>query len=92
MGTVLEERFIQAFRSYEVADRCQVIRVLEQLYRDGSVRHLDGLWVRYSDWWFHVSPSNAGPVLELNVGAKSRLLLEEKQQALAAQIEEIGRK
>jgi len=49
-----------------------------------SVDHMDGITVDYGDWWFNVRPSNTEPLLRLNVEAKSRELLEQKQDELLA--------
>jgi phosphomannomutase len=50
------------------------------------VSQLDGLLVRYPDWWFNVRPSNTEPVLRLNVEADNESLMIEKRDALLAQI------
>ena len=50
------------------------------------VSDLDGLLVRYPDWWFNVRPSNTEPVLRLNVEADNEPLMIEKRDALLAQI------
>jgi len=48
---------------------------------------MDGITVDYGDWWFNVRPSNTEPLLRLNVEAKSRELLEQKQDELLAFIQ-----
>jgi len=50
------------------------------------VSQLDGLLVRYPDWWFNLRPSNTEPVLRLNVEADNEPLMIEKRDALLAQI------
>jgi phosphomannomutase len=50
------------------------------------VSQLDGLLVRYPDWWFNLRPSNTEPVLRLNVEADNEPLMTEKRDALLAQI------
>ena len=50
------------------------------------VSDLDGLLVRYPDWWFNVRPSNTEPVLRLNVEADNEPLMIEKRDGLLAQI------
>ncbi|GAI80293.1 unnamed protein product, partial [marine sediment metagenome] len=47
-------------------------------YKDGQVDHLDGVTVRYKDWWFNCRPSNTEPLLRLNIEAKSKELLDYK--------------
>jgi phosphomannomutase len=51
-----------------------------------EISHLDGLLVRYEDWWFNLRPSNTEPVLRLNLEADTRELMEEKRDALLARI------
>jgi phosphomannomutase len=43
-----------------------------------EISHLDGLRVRYPDWWFNLRPSNTEPVLRLNLEAdtEERMLAE----------------
>jgi phosphomannomutase len=50
------------------------------------VSHLDGLLVRYPDWWFNLRPSNTEPVLRLNLEADSESSMIEKRDALLARI------
>lgn len=52
-----------------------------------EVSHLDGLLVRYPDWWFNLRPSNTEPVLRLNLEAGDTASMEEKRDALLARIE-----
>jgi phosphomannomutase len=51
-----------------------------------QISHLDGLLVRYPDWWFNLRPSNTEPVLRLNLEADSRPAMEEKRDALLERI------
>jgi phosphomannomutase len=50
------------------------------------VSQLDGLLVRYPDWWFNLRPSNTEPVLRLNLEADTEALMVEKRDALLARI------
>jgi phosphomannomutase len=77
-------------RSGEINSRVSIVQgklqALEEKYgKDAlSVDHMDGITVDYGDWWFNVRPSNTEPLLRLNVEAKSRELLEQKQDELLA--------
>ena len=51
------------------------------------VSQLDGLLVRYPDWWFNLRPSNTEPVLRLNLEADTEALMIEKRDALLSRIE-----
>lgn len=65
-----------------VKNKTTKIKQLERLYKDGRQSKLDGLTVRYKDWWFNVRPSNTEPVLRLNLEAKSEKLMKEKKKEL----------
>ena len=55
-------------------------------YADGDSDELDGLTVRYPDWWFNLRPSNTEPLLRLNVEAQNESELAQRRQALLALI------
>jgi len=48
--------------------------------------HLDGLLVRYDDWWFNLRPSNTEPLLRLNLEAKTPARMAQERDALLARI------
>jgi phosphomannomutase len=52
-----------------------------------EISHLDGLLVRYPDWWFNLRPSNTEPVLRLNLEADSESRMVELRDSLLARIE-----
>ncbi len=51
-----------------------------------EVSHLDGLLVRYDDWWFNMRPSNTEPLLRLNVEAKSEQRMASERDRLLARM------
>jgi len=55
-----------------------------------EISHLDGLLVRYPDWWFNLRPSNTEPVLRLNLEADSEARMVELRDSLLARIEAGG--
>jgi phosphomannomutase len=55
-----------------------------------EVSHLDGLLVRYPDWWFNLRPSNTEPVVRLNLEADTRERMVERRDAILARIAELG--
>jgi phosphomannomutase len=64
-----------------------LLAAIESEHSDADeVSHLDGLLVRYEDWWFNLRPSNTEPVLRLNLEADTRELMEEKRDALLTRI------
>jgi len=55
--------------NFEVDDKDARIEKLAEAFSDGEQSRLDGLTVRYEDWWFNVRKSNTEPVLRLNLEA-----------------------
>jgi phosphomannomutase len=51
-----------------------------------EISRLDGLLVRYDDWWFNLRPSNTEPVLRLNLEADTRAQMDERRDALLDRI------
>ena len=71
-----------------VADVGHVLRTIEAEHPDADeVSKLDGLLVRYSDWWFNLRPSNTEPVLRLNLEANSETEMAIHRDRLLARIE-----
>ncbi len=53
----------------------------------GEISNLDGLLVRYDDWWFNLRPSNTEPMLRLNLEADSEARMCEERDRLLARME-----
>jgi phosphomannomutase len=71
-----------------VEDVASLLAAIEAEHADApEISHLDGLLVRYSDWWFNLRPSNTEPVLRLNLEADSERAMVERRDALLARIE-----
>jgi phosphomannomutase len=51
-----------------------------------ELSHMDGLLVRYDDWWFNMRPSNTEPLLRLNVEAKSEARMQSERDRLLAKM------
>jgi len=68
--------------------------VLVQIEADHAgapeVSKLDGLLVRYEDWWFNLRPSNTEPVLRLNLEADTPAKMERERDKLLARIAELA--
>lgn len=65
-----------------VDDVVVAIDRLATTYQDGTQDRLDGLTVRYQDWWFNARPSNTEPLLRLSIEANDQDLLQTRQQEL----------
>lgn len=70
-----------------IKDTDRVIKKLADYYDDGQHDQLDGLTVRYADWWFNARPSNTEPLLRLSIEANDQDLLQTHQQELLTLID-----
>ena len=51
-----------------------------------EISKLDGLLVRYPDWWFNVRASNTEPVVRLNLEAPNAAAMQAHRDAILARI------
>lgn len=68
--------------NFEAADAGSVLERLRTQYGDADIEELDGVTVRYPDWWANVRASNTEPLLRLNMEADTADLLAEKRREL----------
>jgi phosphomannomutase len=74
-----------------VRDVAQVLAAIEGEHRDApSISKLDGLLVRYDDWWFNLRPSNTEPVLRLNLEADTPERMTEERDRMLERIGELA--
>jgi phosphomannomutase len=64
--------------NFEVENKQAKMDELAKRYNDGQFDHVDGVTIRYKDWWCNCRPSNTEPLLRLNVEAKTAELLTQK--------------
>jgi phosphomannomutase len=92
-------RIVEPLRRYHasgeinrrVRDTDEVLAAIEQEHRDApEISKLDGLLVRYPDWWFNLRPSNTEPVLRLNLEADSESKMQTERDRLLARVEALG--
>lgn len=72
--------------NYKVEDKDGRIEALASTFAEGEQSRLDGISIRFEDWWFNVRKSNTEPVLRLNLEARDEALLKEKLAAVEAVI------
>ena len=73
--------------SRRVADPRAILAALAREHAAApEVSHMDGLLVRYEDWWFNMRPSNTEPLLRLNVEAKSEPRMRAERDRLLARM------
>ncbi len=69
--------------NFEVEDKQGRLNDLAKRYGDGQIDYLDGITIRYKDWWFNCRPSNTEPLLRLTVEAKTKKTFDEKYPEIA---------
>ncbi len=74
-----------------VEDIPRLLRTLEAEHADAAeISHLDGLLVRYEDWWFNLRPSNTEPVVRLNLEAGTEQAMRAHRDRLLARIDQLA--
>ena len=75
-----------------VADIPGLLAALEAEHAGkAEISKLDGLLVRYPEWWFNVRASNTEPVVRLNLEAANEAAMRRHRDALLAQIATFAR-
>lgn len=91
-------RPLQRFRpsgeiSYRCPDREASLRRIRDKFSDAEIDELDGVTVRYPDWWFNVRKSSADPVLRLNIEARTRKIVDRRILEVSPMLgERLGRR
>lgn len=75
--------FKESEMNYAIQNKDEVINKIKNAYKSGNQDELDGLTVKYNDWWFNVRSSQTEPVLRLTIEANSKSVLEEKKKELS---------
>ncbi len=70
-----EVNFISNLKEYTLS-------AVEEKYKDGSKNYLDGITIRYPNWWFNLRPSGTEDLLRLVMEAKSKSLFDEKREEI----------
>ncbi len=71
----------------KVRDAAAVLEEAKQAFSDGESLDIDGVYVRYPDWWFSLRKSNTEPLVRLRIEADSEELLAEKRKTLTSIID-----
>ena len=58
--------------NYRVRNQEELLKVVEQQFRNEKTDHLDGLTIKSENWWFSLRPSNTEPLIRLNLEAESK--------------------
>jgi phosphomannomutase len=83
----LRRYFASGEVSRRVGDPQAILAELSREHAGAPERsHMDGLLVRYDDWWFNMRPSNTEPLLRLNVEAKTEARMRSERDRLLAKM------
>jgi phosphomannomutase len=63
-----------------VTDKDRVLQAIAEKYSDAKIITIDGITVKYQDYWFNVRASNTEDKIRLNLEAKDKTTMEEKTQ------------
>ena len=69
--------------NFEVEDKDGKIKELAETFSDAEISFLDGITIRYPEWWFNVRKSNTEPLLRLNLEADSPELVEQNMTRIS---------
>ena len=58
--------------NYRVRNQEELLKVVEQQFRNEKTDHLDGLTIKSENWWFNLRSSNTEPLIRLNLEAESK--------------------
>ncbi len=72
--------------NFEVDDKQARMNELAKKFSSGETDYLDGVTVRYKDWWFNCRPSNTEPLLRLNIEATSKEVLDKMFAEITASL------
>jgi len=61
--------------NFEVDDKKGKMDELARKFSSGEFDYLDGVTIRYKDWWFNCRASNTEPLLRLNIEANNKEVL-----------------
>lgn len=64
----------------------QTIRTIAAAHQEAEIEYLDGVTVRYPDWWFNLRSPEADGVLNLTIEARTKKLVDERLGELQQQI------
>jgi len=64
--------------NFKVKDKDKKIKQIERHYKDAKISRIDGITVKYKNWWFNLRKSNTEPLLRLNLEANTGDLMQQK--------------
>jgi len=71
----------------KVKDKDLVLKKIEEKYEGAEISKLDGISIKYPDWWFNLRKSNTEPLIRLNLEAKTKDIMEKRRDEVLELIE-----
>jgi len=75
--------------NFSVEDKEEAIQKVRNSFKGGEELHIDGLYIKYEDWWFSLRASNTEDLVRLRIEAKTEDLLEEKREEITSLLESL---
>ena len=82
--------FISGEINFETEKKDEIIKAIEEKYKDGKLEFIDGLSVEYEVFRFNLRKSNTEPLLRLNLEAKSNEMMEKMRNEMVELIKSFG--
>ena len=77
--------------NFKVKNPKDIIKKIKSEYSNGKYNELDGLKVRFKDWWFIIRLSNTEPLLRLIIEAKQENIFNQEKAKLIDLIKNYGK-
>ncbi len=69
-----------------VKNKKEILKKVKESFPDGENIEIDGVYIKYEDWWFNLRESNTENLVRLRIEAKTERLLNEKREKLISLI------
>ena len=76
--------------NFRVSNAPDIIKAVEEKYKDGQLSTLDGITVEFSTWRMNLRTSNTEPLLRLNMEAYDKSVLKEKSEEVRSLIDSVA--
>ena len=76
--------------NYKILQQQEALQEIRETFSDADQDELDGVSVRFRDWWFNVRSSNTEPLLRLTLEGDSAQLRDDGLSQISAILEKYG--
>ena len=88
LANPLKKYFQSPEINMKVANPDEALDKVRSAFTDGENIEIDGVYVRYPNWWFSLRKSNTEPVVRLRLEANTREKLDEMTEKLTSMIKQ----